>query len=235
MVSTKRLLAAGILVGVLIGIAQIVGVAQGGTISGVIGCGVYRKGLSQDQMRGRSQIHSQPCGFSRSRTTVLTWLPQTRRDPSCRRPRRRRPTRESQTFGPFTRQAGTDEIKGNELTIKPIAAKHPDTMRAGAFGTITFRMEGKDTLWLTQKASQNGPTANPTTTKLTRMGTLDAALCRPPCHATGPSSIFAPTRSSIAFSASGVPSQTRHRSPHGGFAPGARSVNDSATAPGNGS
>src|SRR5439155_25865056 len=37
--------------------------------------------------------------------------------------------------------------------------------------------------------------------------------------------IFAPARSNIDLREAAVPSQTRHRSPHGGFAAGARRVN----------
>ncbi len=49
---------------------------------------------------------------------------------------------------------------------------------------------------------------------------------RPPCRAAGPSTTAAPVRSSAAFNAAAVPSHTKHRSPHGGLAAGARSVND---------
>jgi hypothetical protein len=42
-------------------------------------------------------------------------------------------------------------------------------MKPGNFGVLTFRMEGKDTLWLTPKASDTGPQQNPTTVKLTRV------------------------------------------------------------------
>jgi hypothetical protein len=72
-------------------------------------------------------------------------------------------------FGPFTAQAGTYEIRGNELTYRRIAAKNPNNLRPGAFTTVTFRFEGNDTLWITGKANQNGPIADPTTLKLTRL------------------------------------------------------------------
>jgi len=55
-----------------------------------------------------------------------------------------------------------------------------------------------------------------------RTYTLDAAFRLPPWRTPGPSMILAVARSSIAFSAAGVPSQTKHRSPHGGLAAGAR-------------
>lgn len=57
-----------------------------------------------------------------------------------------------------------------------------------------------------------------------RMYTLEAPFLRPPWRATGPSMTLAPARSSKAFSDSGVPSQTKHKSPQGGLAAEARSV-----------
>ena len=53
-----------------------------------------------------------------------------------------------------------------------------------------------------------------------RVYTLDAAFLRPPWRATGPSMILAPAQSSKAFSDSGVPSQTKHKSPLGGLGGG---------------
>lgn len=70
-------------------------------------------------------------------------------------------------FGPFTGQAGTYEIKGNEITTRPIAAKSPNAMQAGSFTTSTFTLEGS-TLTMTTKANAAGPIANPTTFRLTR-------------------------------------------------------------------
>jgi hypothetical protein len=71
-------------------------------------------------------------------------------------------------FDPFTARAGTYEIKGNEITTRPIADKSPNAMRAGNFITFTFMIEG-NTLTITGKANQAGPIANPTTTKYTRV------------------------------------------------------------------
>ena len=71
-------------------------------------------------------------------------------------------------FSNFTGQAGTYEIKGNELTTKRIAALNPNIMRSGSFATLSFTVEG-NTLTLVQKSNQDGPTANPTTWKLTRV------------------------------------------------------------------
>ena len=71
-------------------------------------------------------------------------------------------------FGPFTGQAGTYEIKGNEITTRPIAAKNPNAMQAGSFTTSTFTLDGS-TLTMTTKANAAGPIANPTTVRLTRI------------------------------------------------------------------
>jgi hypothetical protein len=74
----------------------------------------------------------------------------------------------SDAFGPFTGQAGTYEIKGNELTTRAAAAKSPNAMRAESFITSTFVLEG-NSLTITTKVNATGPIANPTTTKYTRV------------------------------------------------------------------
>ena len=74
----------------------------------------------------------------------------------------------AEAFGPFTGQAGTYEIRGNEITTRPIAAKNPNAMRSTVSNTLTFVVDGK-TLTITAKANQNGPIANPTTIRLTRV------------------------------------------------------------------
>ena len=74
----------------------------------------------------------------------------------------------AEAFGPFTGQAGTYEIRGNEITTRPIAAKSPNTMRPRNFATSTIAVDGK-TLTITGKSSPAGPIANPTTIRLTRV------------------------------------------------------------------
>jgi hypothetical protein len=71
-------------------------------------------------------------------------------------------------YGGFTGQTGTYEISGSTLTTRPFAAMNPAVMAAGNFATRSFNVEG-DTLTLTLTANTNGPAANPTTTKLTRV------------------------------------------------------------------
>ena len=72
------------------------------------------------------------------------------------------------TWGPFVGEAGTYEIKGNQITMRPIAAKNPAAMMHGAFTTWSFTVTG-DTLLITAEGNQNGPIANPVTVKAVRV------------------------------------------------------------------
>ena len=72
------------------------------------------------------------------------------------------------SWGPFTAQSGTYEVKGSEVTFHALAAKNPSAMKAGNFTTSTFKVEGS-TLTLVSKATQAGPSTNPTTRKLARV------------------------------------------------------------------
>lgn len=70
--------------------------------------------------------------------------------------------------GPFSANAGTYEVKGSEVTRRPMVAKNPAVMAGDWFFTNSFVIEG-NTLTLVGKANKNGPTQNPTTVKLTRV------------------------------------------------------------------
>jgi hypothetical protein len=70
-------------------------------------------------------------------------------------------------WGPFAAEAGTYEITGNLITMRPVAAKNPAAMAPGAFTTWSYRLEGK-TLWVTAERNQKGPIANPVTVKCVR-------------------------------------------------------------------
>jgi hypothetical protein len=72
------------------------------------------------------------------------------------------------SWGEFTAQTGTYEIKGSEVTFRALAAKNPSAMKAGNFSVSTFKVEG-GTLTLVNKANQNGPANNPTTRKMTKV------------------------------------------------------------------
>jgi hypothetical protein len=71
-------------------------------------------------------------------------------------------------WGPFVGEAGTYEVTGNLITMRPIAAKNPAAMAPGAFTTWTYELTG-DTLRVTAKGNQNGPIANPVTVKALRI------------------------------------------------------------------
>jgi len=72
------------------------------------------------------------------------------------------------TWGPFVAEAGTYEVTGNVITMRPIAAKNPEAMAPGAFITYTFRLEGQ-ILWVTHQRNQAGALPNPATIKLVRV------------------------------------------------------------------
>jgi hypothetical protein len=71
-------------------------------------------------------------------------------------------------WGPFVAEAGTFEIAGNTITMRPIASKNPAVMGPGIFITYSFKIEGK-TMWMTQARNQTGPFTNPFTAKLVRV------------------------------------------------------------------
>jgi len=54
-------------------------------------------------------------------------------------------------FDSFVGNAGTYEVTGSTLMIRPMVARFPNFM-AGGFSKYQFRIEGK-TLWLTEKSS----------------------------------------------------------------------------------
>jgi hypothetical protein len=68
----------------------------------------------------------------------------------------------------FIANAGTYEFKGGKLTTRPFVAKSPTAMKAGSFTTFSVKFSG-NTMTLVSEANQNGPAANPTTTKLRRV------------------------------------------------------------------
>lgn len=71
-------------------------------------------------------------------------------------------------WGPFYAEAGTYEVAGGVITMRPIAAKNPAAMTPGAFTAFSFKADG-DTLWVTAERNQNGPIANRVTVKLVRV------------------------------------------------------------------
>jgi Lipocalin-like domain len=72
-------------------------------------------------------------------------------------------------WGPMTANAGTYEVSGNLVTIRPIVAKIPVVMKPGANEVYAFRVEG-NTLSLTQQQNARGVTVqNAATTRLMRV------------------------------------------------------------------
>lgn len=71
-------------------------------------------------------------------------------------------------WGPFAGDSGTYEVTGDVITMRPIVAKNPASMAAGAFVSYSFTLDG-DTLSVTQQRNQNGPFANPVTFKAVRL------------------------------------------------------------------
>ena len=71
-------------------------------------------------------------------------------------------------WGPFVAEAGTFELSGDILTLRPTVAKNPAAMAGGAFTVMSYRLNG-NVLTVTQVRNQNGPSPNPSTIKLTRV------------------------------------------------------------------
>jgi hypothetical protein len=71
-------------------------------------------------------------------------------------------------WGPFTGEAGTYEVTGNAITMRPLVAKNPAAMAPGTFVSYTYTIEG-DTLWVTELRNQEGLFANPVTFKAVRI------------------------------------------------------------------
>ena len=71
-------------------------------------------------------------------------------------------------WGPFVGEAGTYEISGDTITMRPLASKSPAAMAPGAFIVSTFKLDG-NSLSIAQQRNQNGPYASPVTFKLVRV------------------------------------------------------------------
>ena len=72
-------------------------------------------------------------------------------------------------YAPMTGNAGTYEIDGNAVTIRPIVAKIPIVMKPGANEVYGFRIED-NTLFLTQQRNARGVVVqNGKTTRLVRV------------------------------------------------------------------
>lgn len=71
-------------------------------------------------------------------------------------------------WNPFSANAGTYEVSDDTMIRRPIVAKNPETMAAGAYNEYTFRLAA-DTLWVTTVGTESGPARSPTTVRYLRM------------------------------------------------------------------
>jgi hypothetical protein len=71
-------------------------------------------------------------------------------------------------WGPFVGEAGTYELSGNVITMRPLVAKNPAGMMPGAFTAYDYTVTGT-TMTLTMRRTQQGPVADPVTIKLVRV------------------------------------------------------------------
>ena len=71
-------------------------------------------------------------------------------------------------WGPFVAEAGTYEVTGDYITMRPIASKNPAVMGPGVFITYAYTLNG-DALSVTQQRNEKAPFANPVTFKLVRV------------------------------------------------------------------
>jgi hypothetical protein len=170
-VSNRAVVAASVaVVGVLAGVWQIVAVAQRGNATSPV-VGVWRVSeITTPGRNGTTNTSPQPNVFMLtthyfSHNGVISDAPRPELPPS--------PTLTDKDIAdaakPFLSNAGTYELKGNEIVVRPIVALNPHYMRAGFSKTYSFRLEGKDTLWLSQTATADGAIQDPVMLKLTRL------------------------------------------------------------------
>jgi hypothetical protein len=68
----------------------------------------------------------------------------------------------------FVANAGTYEVKGGKLTMRPTVAKNPGFMQPGTFSTVSVKLDG-NMMTLVSESTNTGPVTNPTTFKLKRV------------------------------------------------------------------
>jgi hypothetical protein len=71
------------------------------------------------------------------------------------------------SWGPLTASAGTFQVSGSALTIRPTVAKNTDSMTSAAFVEYTVALKG-DMLILATIRNHNGAAPNPQTLHLVR-------------------------------------------------------------------
>jgi hypothetical protein len=68
----------------------------------------------------------------------------------------------------FIANAGTYDVKAGKITLTPTVAKSPTYMKAGTWNRMNVTVKG-NSMTLVSDSSNNGPSTNPTTFKLTRV------------------------------------------------------------------
>src|SRR5689334_2828209 len=71
-------------------------------------------------------------------------------------------------WGNFVAEAGTYEINGSVMTMRPLVAKNPAAMATGAFTSYEFTLVG-DTVWVTAQATERGPAVDAVKIKAIRV------------------------------------------------------------------
>jgi hypothetical protein len=71
-------------------------------------------------------------------------------------------------WGPMAANAGVYEVEGDLVTIRPIVAKIPVVMKAGAYEVYAFSIQG-NMLSLTQRRNVRGPVEGRAPTRLVRV------------------------------------------------------------------
>ena len=72
------------------------------------------------------------------------------------------------TWGPFSGEAGTYDVSGNGITMRPLVAKNPAVMVEGTYTAYAFKLAG-DTMWMTAQRTERGPVPNAPTIKAIRL------------------------------------------------------------------
>lgn len=72
------------------------------------------------------------------------------------------------TWGPFSGEAGTYDVTGDVIIMRPLVAKNPAVMVQGAYTAYAFKLAG-DTMWMTAQRTERGPMLNAPTIKAVRL------------------------------------------------------------------
>jgi len=73
-----------------------------------------------------------------------------------------------QVWGPVVAEAGTYELTGNLITMRPVVAKNPAAMAPDVSIVYSYKLEG-NTLTLVAQRDLHGPVSSPLIVKLVRI------------------------------------------------------------------